>query len=751
LLLIFFWLKVLSSFCEEKITSIEIRGNKNISTQRILSEIKTRKNQNYNPQLINEDIKRLANTGLFEDIKVNVEDTPKGKKVIFIVKEKPLIEKVEFKGLRHISLRTIKDKIQTKKGKLLEYQDLYEDTQTIKKMLEKRGFSQAQVEYEIEKNEKKNTVKVIFLVKEKRKLRIKKIEIKGNKHFSKKKILSLMKAKPASFFRPGFFREDVLKEDLERIKSFYKSQGFNQVKVDYSFKIQKDRVFITINLDEGKRYKIGEIKIEGNKNISTQEILKVIKIKPGDIYVESKVNDEIANIQRLYSDKGFIFAQVKDLSVLNPETQKIDICFKIVENQVCYVNRILIKGNIKTKDRVIRRNLKIKPGEKVEGEKLRKSLQRLKNLGIFEEVSFSHIPTQESNKIDLVVNVKEAKTGYFSFGGGYSSVEEFVGFIELSQSNFDWKNPPTFLGGGQKFSLKGEFGTSKEFIDVSFTNPQIFDKPILFGFDGYKRRYLREADIGYGYDEDRRGGDIRFGYEFTDFFRAKLGLRYEKVKISNIPETATQELKKEEGRKTSAKLEYALIYDTRDNIFSPSKGFYSKLDLDHSAKFLGSDEEFVKIFSDNAFYLSLIKRSVLELRMRMGIAVPYGDSDRIPIFDRFFAGGAYTIRGYDERKVGPIDPITKDPIGGEALLIFNVEYTYPLTDFLKLAVFFDTGNVWSEYEDFKVKDLKSGVGIGIRVKTPLGPIRLDYGYPLDLGPGEEKKKGKFHFSISRGF
>ncbi len=739
------------SFSQEKIAVLEFKGNKSISSQRLLSEIKTRRGQIFNSQLINEDIKRLYSTGLFENVKVEVKDTPAGKRVIFILKEKPLIEGVEFKGLKFIRPKVIRSKIQTKRGKLLEYQDLYEDTKTIKALLEKRGFSQAEVNYRLEKNEEKNTVRVIFLIEEKKKLRIKKIEIKGNEKFSKRRILSLMKTKPASIFRVGFFREEVLKEDIERIKSFYKSKGFNEIEVNCSYHIEKNKVFIALTLKEGRRYTIGKIKVEGNSNIPLEEILKVVKIKPGDIYIESKIREDILNIQRLYAERGFIFAQVEDVSVLNPTTRKIDVCFKIKEGEVYYVNRIEIKGNIKTRDNVIRRNLKIKPGDKVETKKLRLSAQRLKNLGIFEEVSFDYKLTSEPDKIDLIVNVKEAKTGYFSFGGGYSSTEKFVGFIELSQLNFDWKNPPTFLGGAQKFSVRGEFGTSKEFIDLSFTNPQIFDKFLLFGFDFYKRKYLRETDIGYGYDENKKGGAIRFGYEFTDFFKAKVGFRCEKIEISNIPETATQELKKEEGKKTSAKLEYAFIYDTRDNFFSPSKGLQFRLNLDHSAKFLGSDEEFVKLFVDNSFYIGFFKNSVLELRTRLGVAIPYGDSKDIPIFDRFFAGGAYTIRGYHERKIGPIDSITEDPIGGESLLVFNAEYTYSLTDFLKVAIFFDTGNVWAEYQDLGEGNFKSAVGLGIRVKTPLGPIRLDYGYPLDLESGEHKKKGRFHFSISRGF
>ena len=734
----------------EKISSIDIKGNKNISAQTIFSKIKTKKGQEYLPEAISEDIKRLYATGYFEDVKVERKTTPEGIEVIFIVKEKPTIEKIEFKNLRHIHKKKVLSSIQIKEGKILDIQELKEDVQTIENMLKKKGYTDCRVEYTLDKDVENNTVKITFIVNEGKRIRIKKVYIEGNKTFPDKRILKLMKTRPPFLWMGGYFNKDTMEEDIEKIKDFYKRQGFSEVKVNYFTKLKDRFLYITVYIEEGKRYYVGKINIEGNENITLEDIKKVIKTKPDSIYIEPQVKEDVVRIQELYVNRGYVFASIRDIEVLNPQTQKIDITFKIKENQVAYINMIKIKGNTKTRDDVIRRELRLYPGDKFNGEKLRRSRERLQNLGIFEEVKFDSEKVAE-DKVNLIVEVKEAKTGSISFGGGYSSIDEFIGFIEFTQRNFDWSNPPSFVGGAQTLKIAGEFGTVRDFYELSFWNPWIFNKPVSFGFDAYRRTHIREEDIGYAFDEKRTGGDVKFGYEFTEYIKGLIGYRFENINISDVVSEASDELKKEEGKQNLAKLEYSLIWDSRDNIFSPSRGVYARLDVDQADSGIGSDKNFVKLFFDNSIYFPLPLSSVIELRSRIGVVNPYGSSDYVPIFERFFAGGAYTIRGYHERKVGPIDPKTKDPIGGESLMVFNVEYTYPLTDFLKVALFFDTGNVWKDSSDLGSGDFKSSVGAGIRVKTPLGPIKLDYGWPLDIEPGETGKEGRFHFSISRGF
>jgi outer membrane protein insertion porin family len=280
----------------------------------------------------------------------------------------------------------------------------------------------------------------------------------------------------------------------------------------------------------------------------------------------------------------------------------------------------------------------------------------------------------------------------------------------------------------------------------------MFDYPVSFGFDAYRRDHKREEDVGYGYDETITGGDLRLGKELTEYLRGDLMYRLDSIEISNIVENATQDLRREVGKNNISSLTPSLTFDSRDNVFDPRKGDVLAGSLQWAGGAFGGDKDFWKFFGRASHYFPLPRKSVLEIRGRVGLGKPYGDSDLIPIYERFFAGGASTIRGYKERSIGPIDQATKDPLGGEAMLIGNVEYLYPIFDFLKLAAFYDIGNVWEKQKDFSSGGFKSGIGFGVRIKTPIGPIMLDYGIPMNKAPGEDKKgDGEFHFSASHGF
>ncbi|MFH0855329.1 MAG: outer membrane protein assembly factor BamA, partial [Candidatus Omnitrophota bacterium] len=632
---------------------------------------------------------------------------------------------------------------------------LNEDISTLKKMYEKTGFSQVEIEYRVDLNQETNRARVEFNVVEGKRIRIKNIFVEGNTAYSDRRMLRLMKTKRAWFLNPGVLKDEVLREDIERLKSFYHRQGYIYAEVSYEIKIDPKRPFlyITIKIREDKKYLVGSLFIKGNRDIAEYEILnKLNACVPGKVFSQEALKEDIANISSLYFDRGYVAAQVEESTSLNSYTGRVDISYNIAEHDVAYVDKIKIKGNVKTKDLVIRRELRIRPGDKFDGEKLRRSKERLQNLGFFEEISYETQDTAAANKKDLIVEVKESKTGAFSFGGGYSTVDEFVGFVEIEQKNFDWKNFPYFTGAGQDLRLRASMGTLTSGFDLSFTEPWLFDYPLSFGFDAYKRTHDRETDIGYGYDEDLTGGDLRLAKEITEYVKASLSYRYNSIEITNIIDTASSDLKSEEGKNIITGPEIGLIYDSRDNIFDTHRGDVLSGTLQCVGGVFGGDKDFLKLSGRASHFFPLFRNSVLELRARAGLADTYGNTEKIPIYERFFAGGAYSIRGYDERKVGPVDSASKDPLGGESLLIGNVEYTYPLFDFLKAALFYDTGNVWSKQSDIGDGGFKSSFGLGFRIKTPIGPIMLDYGIPLNKESGEEEKgDGRFHFSVSHGF
>jgi outer membrane protein insertion porin family len=741
----------------KSVTAVEVRGNKSISSNIILSKMKIRQGYPYQDNIVNDDLKRLYLLGYFSDIKINTEDYKDGLKVIVTVKERPLIEKVTITGAGTSGedSKKVKEVIKTKEGQYLDNPALNDDVDAIKKMYEKKGYNLAEAEYKVDINQQTNKARIDFKINRGRKQAIRAIYVEGNVNFSDARILKVIKTKSAWLFNGGVLKEEVLAEDMDRIKTFYHKAGFIDVAVNNEIQADPSRrfIYITVKIEEGKKYLVGSLSIHGNKDIKESDILSQIKIcTPGKIFSHESLKEDIGKVQGLYFDRGYIMAQVEYTTSLNADTGRIDIVMNISENQIIYVDKIKIRGNIKTKDVVVRREIRIKPGERFDGEKLKRSKERLQNLGYFEEVSYDTEDTDSPTAKNLVVDVKESKTGSFSFGGGYSSIDQLVGFIEVEQKNFDWKNWPYFTGAGQDLKLRASSGSLSNGLELSYTEPWLFDYPVSFGFDLYSRTHKRDTDVGYGYDEKVTGGDIRLGKEISEYWRNDLTYRYDTIKITNITESASSTLEDEFGTNSISSMTYGITFDSRDNVFAPTKGNLLNNSVMLAGGPLGADRDFWKYAVRGEHYIPLFNDSVLQMTGRVGLAQTYSDTVRVPIYERFFAGGAYSIRGYKERTVGPTDPSSGDPVGGNSMLIGNLEYLYPLANFLRVAAFYDVGNVWSKVSDLGSSGFKSGVGVGLRLKTPIGPVMLDYGIPLNKENGENKRGGgRFHFSMSHGF
>ncbi len=740
------------------VTGIEIKGSKAISTNTIISKMKTRIGSPYQESIVSDDLKRLYLLGFFNDIKIDTESYKDGIKIIVTVTERPIIEKISFSGILRLTAKDekLKEALKSKEGQYLDYPSLTEDSRTIEKMYEKIGYSQAKATPKVSNVRETNKVVVEFIVVESKRVTIKNILIKGNKSYPANRILKLIKTKRGWFFNAGVLKEEVLKEDMERLKSFYHKEGFTDVTADYAISPDAKKPFwlyITINIQEGKRFRVGSVVIRGNKDIKEKDILtKVTECAPGKVFSNEGMKQDISNIQSLYFDKGYISVQIQEMAYVNTQTNRVDITYNISENDIAYVEKIKIRGNVKTKDVVIRRELRIHPGDRFDGDKLKRSKERLQNLGFFEDVGYDTEDTAAADKKDLIVDVKETKTGAFSFGGGYSTVDQLVGFVEIEQKNFDWKNWPYFTGAGQNLKLRASLGSVSNDFDLSFTEPWVFDYPVSFGFDAYRRTHKRATDVGYGYDEKINGGDIRLGKELSDYVRGNFSYRYDSITIGDISSDASDDLRSENGKNSISSATFGLTYDSRNNIFDTTKGDLLTGSIECAGGPFAGSKDFAKFFGLASHYIPLIRSSALQLQGRLGLATVYGDSNKIPIYERFFAGGADTVRGYHERKVGPVDPASADPLGGNALVVGNLEYDYPLFSFLKLAAFYDVGNVWSRVSEMGKGGFKSGMGLGFRVKTPIGPITLDYGIPLNKEPGEDKRgNGRFHFSASHGF
>ncbi|NQU95299.1 MAG: outer membrane protein assembly factor BamA [Candidatus Omnitrophica bacterium] len=735
------------------VLDIRVKGNQAISSPTILSKIKIKTRKPFSQSVIDDDIKRLYALGYFTDVAIDVENQPDGVIVTVIVEEKPAIKEIIFEGNVKMTSRRLKKIIKSKAGDMLKLSQLSEDILEIKSFYERNGFHQVGVKYELEKDKGLNQATIKIVIDEKARVRIKRISVEGNKFVKTQKILELMETRPTWLFRRGYFNDETFENDLARIKAYYQDQGFLDISITprFDYDEQKGVMYITLTINEGSEYRVKDVVIKGNIVFPKEDVRDRISIKPGEAFSHTKIRENLENIRALYYQKGYMNVQIGADRSVDAKAHTIDVVFIIDGKEPVYVGTIDIKGNTKTKDIVIRRELRAYPGELFDGEKMRRSKERLYNLGFFEDVYFETKPTPDPNINDLEISVKETKTGEFSFGGGYSSIDEFIGFVQITQKNFDLFNFPYFTGDGQNLSVRAELGVVRNNYDISWTEPWIFDYPLSFGIDAYHRTHYRKTHVGYGYEEIRSGGDVRLGKEFLEYVRGDLMYRIENVDISDVSDDATQDLRDEEGDNWLSSLILGVSFDNRDNIYSPTRGIFSRASIENTGGFLFGDKDFVKGYSSNSYYYSPWKKIVIEFKGRAGLATPYSNTDKVPIYERFYAGGANTIRGYLERRVGPRDPSSNDPIGGEALLVGNIEAIFPIYEkVIKAAVFYDVGNVWSKLDDFAQGGYKQGAGIGVRVRTPIGPLKLDWGYPLTDNE-DDKKEGRFYFSVSHGF
>jgi outer membrane protein assembly complex, YaeT protein len=736
------------------IKAIVVTNNRAISTETILSKIKTKIGDAFSQIMINEDLKRLYATEYFTDVSIDAENYEDGLQVTLLVEEKTVVGDIAFKGNKAYTAQRLKQAMKSKPDEMLNMPMLAQDIAEIRSLYIKKGYPGAEVRYELDVDKELNKTKITIIIDERKKIKVSKVNIAGNAHLKSANIVKVLGTKPSWLFNPGIFKEEVLEEDADKIRSLYDDIGYLDVEVAPKLDYNADgtELFVTFNITEGKQYLVGPIVVAGNTVLPEKDIRSKIKMKSGKAFSRGSLRTDMIAIRDLYYMHGYMDAVVDVDQNVNPATSSMDITYTIDPKEVVYVGKIIIRGNTKTREIIVRREIRIYPGDKFDGSKIKRSKDRLYNLGLFEDVSFDTEPSSAPQVHNLIVDVKETKTGEFSFGGGYSSIDQFLGFVEIGQKNFDVLNFPTFTGGGQQLTVRAEIGMVRQNYNIGWVDPWIFGWPYLFGFDLYRTSHTRQIDVGWAYDEEKMGGDIKIGKELTEHMRADAMYRLEYITIGSVPDDASRDFKDEEGSKVISAGSIQLTQDTRDNIYNPGRGYIVNGTIEDAGGIFMGDKEYVKGTATAALYATFIEKFVMELKARGGWSTPYGKSNSVPIYERFFAGGANTIRGYKERKVGPRDTGSGEPVGGEVLFIANAEVTFPIYEkILKGAVFYDIGNVWGKTGDiFEDISYKSGAGIGIRVNTPVGPFRLDWGYPLSEN-FTDAKEGEFYFSISRGF
>ena len=737
------------------VTSVDVRGLVTVAKETCIARVQTKPGNPYRDDVVSEDIRRLYALGYFTDVRVQTEPLSSGLLVVFIVKEKPVIDLVDIQGARRIRHDKALQLIGVAKGQLYDPRRLKEGVDALKAEYQRKGYSRVEIASAVSPNEAANTVAIGVVVDEGPRMRIRGVFVDGNPAFSDKRIRKVMKTKTRWLFA-SIYDEKIVNEDVERVKAFYRKNGYQDVAV--ASRVLADPsgrgLYAHLSIVEGMQYRVGQVDMTGPQKYPKQAVLQVLRLKPGAVYSQEALQEDLRAIKQFYGDRAYINAQITPSTTIQEPTKIVDVVYAVDERELTYVDRIEIHGNLHTMDKVIRRELRIYPGEPFYGTKIRKSLDRLYNLGYFEEVNVDSKPTARSNAEDLILDVKESKTGSFSFGGGFSSIDKLVGLVELEQRNFDWRNWKTFTGAGQDLRAKIEIGSVRRYLDLSFTEPWLFDQPISFGIDLFNRTRLRSRNLGLAFEEQQRGVGLRLGKELTDAFRVDTSYKLYREEISDVVDDASADLRAEQGRNLISVIGGALSWDERNSRIDPTSGWYTFISSDLAG--LGGDKNFYRFQAGASAYLPHWDRYVLENRVRAGVVRPYSDTEKVPIFERFYAGGSNTIRGFRERRVGPRDPVSNDPIGGEATFLATIEEVYTVMQdergkaILKSSVFFDAGNVWAKTGDF-FSTLEAGTGVGMRVNTPIGPVRLDLGFPITKLEENDERRPRLHFNISRSF
>jgi outer membrane protein insertion porin family len=745
---------------------IQYAGPATLSRQRILSNMKTTVGQPYSEQTVEDDVRSLYATGLVTNVRIYGEPLPDGVKVIVVVQTRVTLTEVAIQGNEAVATKRIRRELNLKTGVPLDEQALEQARQRVVELYQKRRFPDTDVQYKVDINEERGTARVTFAISEGRKAVVRTIRFVGNYYLKPKQIRKVMKTKENNLLGfvtgAGRLSNQQLDDDVQKIKELYQDNGYadiqvTDVKIDH---LDTKNVAITIYLTEGPQYHVGTVTVQGLHVVTEPNFRKVIKVTEGKIFSPQKLQKDIKAVEDAYGVAGYADAKV-NVETTPAGPALVNLTYKIDEGIQSFVEHINISGNTRTRDKVIRREIVLSPGDVFDTVRVDISKKRLEGLQYFERVDTYASDTAVPGRKDLNVVVQEKRTGSLNFGLGFSSTDGLVGFSELSQGNFDITNWRTFTGGGQKFRARVQLGTLRKDASIELTEPYFLDQRLALG-----GRLFFDSSNYYSdqYDQRNYGFNIFLRKPITNFFSVRLDYTIQEIQIFNISSSITDELFELIRLGGEANLEsrmtLALTYDTRDNAFLTRKGTRIDLSTYTAGGFLGGTVQIYGVDLDGSQYFHLPFDTILLVNGEIAVASTWGDQNIVPVYDRLYLGGAYNLRGFKFRDVGPKDN-NGNPIGGSSLARFTLEYTIPIIQRVRAAVFYDGGFVnpgaWS-FSPQTVPNSKgrsSGgfaqdIGLGVRLDLPIGPIRLDYGFPVQ-GDSFTSRSGQFQFSVGYQF
>jgi outer membrane protein insertion porin family len=727
---------------------VQYTGSATISRERILAQMRTKVGQPYSNEIVEEDIKALYKTGYIRNVRIFAQPEGDGVKVIVAVQTRAIIREIEITGAERVKPTRLRKEIKVKLNQAVDEQQLEEARQKIIETYQGRGFNDVSVEFRVDPiDEKRGTARVVFTVNEGVKGAVSQVRFEGNAHFSQRILRKQMKTRGRTLIyfldKTGRLDEVQLEQDLDKIREFYQNHGYIDVEVK---DVRKERtakgpMIVTIVIAEGPQYHVLKLTISGYQAAKEERIRKLLKMKEGSVYSPKQLRDDAKAVADAYGSAGYV-----DL-VITPEgtpagTGLIDVHYNVEEGVRSFVNRINIEGNTRTKDKVIRREVLVAPGDVFNTVRVDTTKKRLENLGYFAKVETYPEDTDIPGRKDLTILVQEKRTGSLSFGGGFSTVDKLVGFAELTQGNFDLLNWPSFTGGGQKFRLRLQYGTERKDFILTLTEPYFLDRRLaLTGQAFYTEANYLSAD----YDQRNYGFMFELRKPINSYMYGTLGYTLQDVDIFNVAASSPEFILSQSGSFTESKVFGSLVFDSRDNPLLSRRGQRITFSPFITGGFLGGDTQIYGLDLEGSQYFHLPLDTILVINGEIATVSQWGNGSEVPIFERLFLGGSNNLRGFAFREVGPKQ--NGEPIGGQSMARTTVEWTFPIIEKARGAIFYDTGFVNTSEWSFGFNHIASDVGIGLRLDLPIGPLRLDYGYPLQ----RDGNNGGGHFNFNVGY
>jgi outer membrane protein insertion porin family len=729
----------------DQIIEIKVEGNRRVETELIQLNITSKVGEPLSTASVREDIKKMYNLGSFEDVSAEIDRTAEGIILVYKVKEKPIVADLRIRGNKDVKSDDILEIATVREGKIIDLNNVKKTQEAIGQLYLEKGLIGTVVDYDIEP-EGDGTVSVTFDIKEGKKAYIKKVIYVGNEKLKTKVIKKGLYSKPKGIFsfmsKKGLYIPREVQNDSERIRTIYIDNGFLEVKVskpEIDFSEEKDGYIITFKISEGDQFTVNDLSFEGDLIVPVEELQKVLKLKSGDIFRGSFLAQDISGLTTFYGNRGYAFANTEPGFSLDREALTVNVRFKMEKGPEVHIRDIDIVGNYRTRDKVIRREIPIEEERLYNASAVQAIRSRVTRLGFFEEnveVVSERVPGTE-DELDLKVRVEEKSTGFFSVAGGFSSVETFIFAGQIQESNL--------FGYGKRASFNAQVGGVTQLFFLNYADPNLLDTDwtldaVIFRTD----RTFRD------FDRKSFGGSLTIGRRMWRRLYANLTYRIENVKIGDIEEEARLILTS--NNRTISSIGLGMVWDSRNNLLDPNKGNLTRTNISFAGGPFGGNTDFTKYVLSSRQWFPLWLNTVFTVRARYGIIAFRDNGNDLVVGERFFLGGPNSLRGFGFRRVGPRVP-TEDGdyviIGGVQELLFSADYVFPLMPSVGLrgVVFSDMGNAFNDGENLTVNpsDLRTDVGFGIRWVSPLGPLRLEVGFPIggDRLPGEKSYEIQF--------